>query len=156
MQTARAIAGRSRCVRSAVGCVIVTPANAVVAVGYNGPPANYPVSSVRVIDTDGAWVTSMCNEWCPRVQTGGAPASYDDCVSSHAEMNALVRGARADFEGGKMYVTRVPCFTCAKVIANSGIAVVTYSPSIEDHDRQPERSLKMLTDSKVQVRVYAD
>lgn len=143
---AHIIAERSRCVRSAVGCIVVTQSNAVVAVGYNGPPAKFI--------SDENCGTTTCDGWCPRATTGGGPAFYDDCVSSHAEMNALVRGARADFEGGTMYVTRAPCFTCAKVIANSGIARVVCRIAPEDAEREPERSIKMLAECGVTVIVY--
>jgi len=141
MSVAKDIAQRSLCTRSQVGCVIVTRQNAVVSVGYNGPPA-------------GMRVEGPCSGWCPRVKTGGAPASYDDCYSSHAEMNALVRGARADFEGGVMYVTRMPCYTCAKVIANSGLAWVVVHPSLDDQDREPERSELVMRKSGLLVRTY--
>ena len=97
---------------------------------------------------------TMCDAWCPRVQTGGGAAFYDDCVSTHAEMNALVRGARADFEDGVMYVTRVPCFTCAKVIANSGVKRVVMQIAPEDEEREPWRSIQMLLSCGVEVCHY--
>lgn len=137
------IAQRSRCVRSAVGCVVVTGENAVVAVGYNGPPAK--------CISDELGPESTCLDWCPRARTGGGPAFYDDCVSSHAEMNALVRGARSDFEGGTIYVTRVPCFTCAKVIANSGIVRAVFPIAPEDAEREPDRSIDMLARCGIEV-----
>src|SRR5262245_48639918 len=103
------VARRSRCVRSQVGCIIVTPDNRVAAASYNGPPAAMKVRG-------------MCDHWCPRGRSGDAPASdYDNCVSSHAEMNAIARADRSAYLGGVMYTTRVPCWDCAKVIANSGV-----------------------------------
>src|SRR5438046_2776076 len=105
MGLAEVIAQRSRCVRSRVGCVIITPRNTVCAAGYNGPPAKWIYAD-----------ESMCDAWCPRVVTGGSAAYYDDCVASHAEMNCLVRANPGDYEDGTLYVTRVPCYTCAKTI----------------------------------------
>lgn len=143
MRVARDIARRSRCVRSAVGCVVIRQGNIVVSVGYNGPPAK--------LISDEIEADSGCDNWCPRVRTGGGPAFYDDCVSSHAETNALVRGDRTMFEGGTLYVTRVPCFTCAKVVANSGIARVVFPITDDDAEREPERSIKMLRDCGLDV-----
>ena len=136
---AHAMAQRSRCVRSAVGCIIVTPSQRIVASGYNGPPAGFEVP------------TEMCDGWCPRATEGGKAAFYDNCVSSHAEMNALVTGNRPDYEGGTLYVTRVPCFTCAKVIANSGVARVVCLIADEDIDREPEKSMEIMRASGLTV-----
>jgi len=143
MTMAHTIGQRSHCSRSQCGCVVVTPKNAVVAVGYNGPPAGWYYEQ-----------DERCDVWCPRARTGGAAAYYDDCVASHAEMNALIRGSRARFEGGTLYVTRMPCFTCAKSIANSGIARVVYRHNAEDADREPERSKEMLETSGLEVITY--
>lgn len=133
MEMARLVARRSLCVRAQCGCVIVTANNQVVATGYNGPPKNFEHGGLP------------CTEWCDRPRTGGGPAGYDDCVTSHAEMNALVTGDRTRYEGGTMYCTRVPCFTCAKVIANSGIKWVYYlTDRPEDMDREPDKSITFL------------
>lgn len=60
---------------------------------------------------------------CPRYQEGSAPGSnYDNCVAIHAEANALLHSdytARRD--GGTLYVNGSCCYSCAKLIANSGI-----------------------------------
>lgn len=144
LRMAHIIAERSRCVRSAVGCVIADSSNAVVSVGYNGPPANHYESNLQP--------GSKCDHWCQRAKTGGSAAFYDDCVSSHAEMNALVRGF--DFTGCTMYVTRVPCFTCSKVIANSGVIRVVFPIAPEDREREPERSIRMLHDCGIDVVIF--
>lgn len=54
LHVAEAVSARSLCTRSKVGAVVVTPANRVVAVGYNNPPAGF-----RHDDR-------LCTEWCPR------------------------------------------------------------------------------------------
>lgn len=138
MEVATTIAKRARCVRSQVGAVVIDTSNRIGAVGYNGPPA-------------GLKVMGPCDEWCPRVRTGGAPAFYDDCYTSHAEMNCLLQANSRDIAGGTLYVTRVPCFTCAKVIANSGVARVVFRYMPEDVDRDPQRSLDMLRQSGLRV-----
>lgn len=60
---------------------------------------------------------------CPRLHANSSPGSvYDDCIAIHAEANALLHSdylARRD--GGTLYVNGSCCFSCAKLIANSGI-----------------------------------
>jgi deoxycytidylate deaminase len=60
-------------------------------------------------------------------------------------------GDRSKYEGGTLYCTRVPCFTCAKIIANSGITRVVLRVAPEDIDREPDRSIAMLEDSGLLV-----
>jgi len=140
MEVAFVIGQRSKCVRSHVGCVIVSSTNEVCAVAYNGPPAGLKLTE-----------SQMCSDWCPRAQTGGSAAYYDDCHSSHAEANALVRGDAHEYKGGTLYCSRTPCFTCAKIIANSGISRVVLTVALEDAQREPERSIAMLEDSGLVV-----
>lgn len=117
MQVARTVAQRSLCERDKVGAVIVSKTNRLLETGYNGPPAGF--------QTDGVG----CSSWCTRamhVASRLAP-DYSDCPSLHAEANALMRGDRSAREGGTIYVTSGVCFGCAKLIANSGLALVVVS-----------------------------
>lgn len=64
---------------------------------------------------------------CPRRTSGCAPGtSYDNCVAIHSEANALLHADREDLIGATLYVTRKPCYACAKLIAGAGIAEVIY------------------------------
>lgn len=141
MAVALDVAKRSLCTRSQVGAVVIDPHNRIGAVGYNGPP--------RGLDVSGP-----CSNWCLRNVTGGAPASYDDCYSSHAEMNCLLQANARDIEGGTLYVTRMPCFTCAKVISNSGVVRVVYRADEVDNDREPDRSKDMMWSSGLTVEMW--
>lgn len=101
---AASVATRADCSRSQVGAVIVTREHRIVATGYNGAPSGQPGCL-----TDGA---------CPRAQTNVEPGtSYRNCISTHAEMNAVIRASWDDMDGSTMYVTREPCPDCAKVLA---------------------------------------
>lgn len=113
---ARIIARRSACVRRQVGAVIVDVTERVVATGYNGPPAGY---------------RHTCRTGCPRA-TEKPQASYDNCVAIHAEANALLFCDRRERLSGTIYTTLLPCFWCAKLIANSGLTRVV-ALDIEDH-----------------------
>lgn len=145
---ALAMAGRSRCARSQVGAVIVSPDNKVLATGYNGPPAGWDNSGyTHFLDQD-------CSTWCPRGINGPTEltlTSYEDCPTLHAEMNALMYSDASARRDGTMFVTSDVCFSCAKAIANSGLAfVVIVEPGNYEH-RNPERSYEFLEDCGVKV-----
>lgn len=109
MGLAQIVALRSKCVRG-YGAVIVDHSNRIVATGFNGEP--------KTLDVEGS-----CRAWCPHAnQSPGG--DYSDCLSIHSEANALLFCDRRDREGGTIYVTGVPCWDCAKLIANSGLATV--------------------------------
>lgn len=65
---------------------------------------------------------------CPRFIAGSpSGSSYDDCIAIHAEANALLHGDYTAYrDGAALYVNGEPCFTCAKLIANSGIRRVVF------------------------------
>lgn len=129
---AHVIAKRSLCARDQVGAVIVDKTQRHVWVGYNGPPAGFKRSDDE----------SDCSNWCQRAQAPNQytevfkaddvgfvkmdktlpPAlDYSDCPAIHAEANALMMSDRHLRIGGTIYITRPPCFSCAKLIANSGL-----------------------------------
>lgn len=129
MNVAREISKRSRCVRSAVGCVIVDMEGRVVATGYNGPPADWHPNGITHLPPP-----MMCDSFCPRAldeSEGQGSGSYTNCVSIHAELNALLCSDRSSRIDATMYTSRIPCGDCAKAIANSGIAMVVYGPMPE-------------------------
>jgi dCMP deaminase len=141
MQVAEVIALRSRCTLRQVGAVIVDPHQRVVSTGYNGPPQGFPVK-------DG----STCSSWCPRAQTGEQTLGYGNCVSIHAEMNAIAFADRRSYEGGTLYVTSTICWDCAKVVANSGIArVLTGYDEERDGHRSPDDTFTFLSACGIQV-----
>jgi dCMP deaminase len=107
---AKAVSARADCTRRQVGAVILDANHRVVATGYNGAPPG---------------ATGCLEGGCPRGRRSyeDVPAftDYDNCISNHAEVNALLYADRSKAEGGTLYVTDAPCFGCSKVIANSGI-----------------------------------
>ena len=49
------------------------------------------------------------------------------CIRTiHAEQNLLFFTDRADREGSTVYVTDQPCWTCANMLANSGVTEIVY------------------------------
>jgi dCMP deaminase len=135
LNIARETATRSNCVRRKHGAVVVRRRR-ICSTGYNGPPSGH----------------AHCDRGaCPRASSA-APSGWghDDCIAIHAEANALLYSSPAEREGGTLYITGVPCFSCAKLIANSGIAeVVTEGAPYEGW----ERVRAFLLDCDVRVRL---
>lgn len=103
MEIATTVAKRSTCLRRSVGCVLVDSKNHIVATGYNGVPKGFE----HCLD-------SPCE--------GGFAVSGTDldlCNAIHAEVNAFLQ-LRSD-DKLTAYVTTTPCFSCAKMIANTNV-----------------------------------
>jgi dCMP deaminase len=135
LNLARETATRSNCVRRQHGAVIVKNRR-IRSTGYNGPPSGHPHCS------DGA---------CPRA-SGDTPSgwNHDDCIAIHAEANAILYSSPEEREGATVYITGVPCFGCAKLIANSGIEeVVAEGETYSDWDKV----FNFLLNSHVRVRL---
>lgn len=139
MAVADTIALRSKCSRRQIGAVIVDTNNRPIAVGYNGAPAGL----VTPEDSD-------CRAFCPRA-SGERTLSYDNCVTVHAETNALLFADRKDFAGGTIYVTSACCWDCGKIVANSGVSTVVMRVTEDDKHRDPERTIALLEKSGVTV-----
>src|SRR5262245_21931891 len=98
MAAALAVAGRSRCVRSQVGCVVVDRSGRVVATGYNGPPAGWRPAGIALADE--LPEPMRCDSFCPRALDEQAQTvTYERCVAIHAELNALLVSDRRHREG---------------------------------------------------------
>ena len=121
LAVATAMSKRSACTNRQVGAVIVDSGNRPISVGYNGAPAGFQGSS-------------SCADFCPRSNSVNRGSSYSNCVSVHAEANALIFADKSLIRGGTVYVTNPCCWECAKLIANSGIKrVVVIKSAADDH-----------------------
>jgi dCMP deaminase len=135
LNIARETATRSRCTRRQHGSVIVRNRR-IRSTGYNGPPSGHP----------------HCDEGaCPRAAAESRSGwGHDNCIAIHAEANAILYSSPEQREGASIYITGAPCFTCAKLIANSGITeVVTTGDPYEGWDEVR----KFLLNCSVRVRV---
>ncbi len=109
LELAGATASRSNCVRRQVGAVLVQKRR-LRGAGYNGPPSGYGHCDAGA---------------CPRASSAAAQSrDYDNCVAIHAEANALLHSDVTDRDNASLYTTDAPCFSCAKLIANSGVSEV--------------------------------
>lgn len=107
------VATRSTCPRRTVGAVITDKKGVVLATGYNGVPRGIP----------------HCNEGSPCEGHKDPPGDTRRCMAVHAEQNALLQCADLE-RAHTIYVSAFPCYTCAKMIANTGIRRVVY---LEDY-----------------------
>ena len=59
------------------------------------------------------------------------------CIRTiHAEQNLLLFTDRSDREGSTVYVTDEPCWTCANMLANSGVVEIVYDRKYaKDHEK---------------------
>lgn len=154
MEMATALSRRSKCVNRQVGAVIVTRENRPMAVGYNGPPANFDTSpQITHFASEETKTVTGCDGFCPRGGSNNRGASYSNCVSVHAEANALLFADRRDYEGGTIYVTNPCCWDCAKLVSNSGVArvVVKMSPVDDHYDHEP--ALEFIRSCGIKVEI---
>lgn len=108
MEIAHSISKLSKCERKKVGCLIVKDKN-ILSFGYNGTPA-------------------------------GRENKCEDCNGNtkeevlHAESNAILKCARegVSVTDSEMYLTYSPCFSCSKLIVQSGIRRVFFSEFYRD------------------------
>lgn len=59
----------------------------------------------------------------------------DHCVATiHAEQNAIIQAARTGvtIDGGMIYVTASPCWSCFKCIANAGLRRIVFGEFYRD------------------------
>lgn len=109
MKIAKEVANKSKDPSTKVGCVIVSPDNSRITVGYNGFPA-------KKIPDYSDW-------WNNRDRNSEDLCKYD--VVNHGEINAIFQ-SKCDLTGWTMYVTHRPCLDCARIIITSGIKRVCF------------------------------
>jgi deoxycytidylate deaminase len=150
MAMAEAIAQRSLCQGRKIGAVIVSPDNAYCVVGYNGPPRGFDVPW-RIYQVE----PSGCKAWCPRALSGDRTAGYANCVSVHAESNAIAKADRSRIESGTLYVTSACCWDCGKLVANSGIKkVVMRVDMVADEHRNPMKTVSFMRECGLEVVLW--
>ena len=111
MNIARQAATRSTCDRKHVGAVIVRD-KTILSTGYNG--------SIRGL---------------PHCDDVGHLMDAGHCVATvHAEANAIIQAAKngVRIDGGVLYTTASPCWSCFKLIANAGIRRIYYGEFYRD------------------------
>ncbi|CAM4000854.1 dCMP deaminase family protein [Cohnella lubricantis] len=125
MDIAFMVSTRSRCPRRHVGAVLVQ-GKKLLGTAYNGAPMGVPDCSEA-----GCMIVE---EYEPAVRGDDSTMlKKQRCIRTiHAEQNLLLFTDRIDREGSTVYVTDQPCWTCANMLANSGIREIVY------HRRYPK------------------
>lgn len=129
MDIAYMAATRSRCTRRQVGAVLVQ-GKRLMGTAYNGAP-----TGIEDCSEAGCLIVE---ELEPIIVEGQQQVVRKErCIRTiHAEQNLLLFTDRSDREGSTVYVTDQPCWTCANMLANSGIEEIVYHrPYLKDADR---------------------
>lgn len=105
LKVANAISSRANCLRAQVGCVLFDSKDRILSCGYNSPPSGH----------------AHCSNKCPGMLDGGV----DDCMSIHAEANALMFCKDID-KIDSCAVTMMPCFRCMKLLANTPVKTIIF------------------------------
>lgn len=122
MDIAYMVSTRSRCARRHVGAVLVQ-GKKLLGTAYNGAPMGMP---------DCSEAGCMITEEVSLVHVDGEQQMIKKqrCIRTiHAEQNLLLFTDRIDREGSTVYVTDEPCWTCANMLANSGIVEIVFHRS---------------------------
>jgi len=141
------VGARGTCDRGKSGCVIVKNKR-IISTGYVGAPAG-----CKHCDELGHEMHTVIKE-------DGTESRH--CIrTSHAEENAIVQAARigVSTEGSTLYCKMAPCYTCAKMIINSGVvrvvALKDYHASKRSKEIFAEAGVEFILLNK-ELEVYKD
>lgn len=121
LSIAKAVAGKSKCLKKRYGAVIVKD-DEIVATGYNGCCRGEPECAA-----------------CTKVSVNKDEAEYETCPAVHAEQNAIISASRRDMLCSTLYLYGYdveastdclsvrPCEICLRLIKNAGISRVLTS-----------------------------
>lgn len=126
MDIAKMVATRATCDRKHVGAVLVRD-KTILSTGYNG--------SVRGL--------AHCDDLDHMMEDG-------HCVRTiHAEANAIAQAAMngVSIKGATAYVTALPCWSCFKLLVNSGVEEIYYGEAYRPDDKT------VLATSKLGIRL---
>ncbi len=139
MAIAQYAASRSNCSRRHVGAIIVV-GRSIVSTGYNGTPMG---------------VRNCFEGGCLRCASDAPPGQgYDTCTCVHAEANAMLLAARhgTAIEGGILYSTLRPCFSCLKESIQAGIREIVYDAGAPYADELEEAYQNLRTEAGIAMR----
>lgn len=120
---------RAQCPRRHVGAVLVQ-GKKLLGTAYNGAP-------MGVDDCTEAGCMISTEYELKTVDGKEQMVKKERCIRTiHAEQNLLLFTDRTDREGSTVYCTDQPCWTCANMLANSGIQEIVYHRTYpKDHEK---------------------
>ncbi len=140
LRVAREVGSRATCNRGKNGCVIAKDKR-ILATGYVGAPIGLPhCDDVGHMLRDVIYADGKIRKHCVR--------------TVHAEQNAICQAARfgVSLEGSTLYCKMEPCFTCAKMIINSGIKRVV----CEKRYQAGEDTREIFKQANIELNVFSD
>lgn len=154
---ALSISKLSRAKKKQVGCIIVNLDTGIVAEGFNGtlPGMDNACEVVcshedKYLEEEGLHMrcTRCGGSWVP-FEEPAPPTLVTVPEVMHAEINCILKAARSakSTDGGTLYTTLEPCFSCSKTIIAAGIHRVVY---LEKY-RYNEEGVKLLEKAGIQV-----
>lgn len=137
METARAWAKRSTCLRRAVGCVLLDARGRVLATGYNGVAAGLPHCNEETGTFDDGCSIRLIPQYAHACPGARAPSGtqLDACGAIHAEQNALIACTRPD-DIAVAVATTAPCVHCAKMLLNTGCRRIVFAEDYPNSGRE--------------------
>jgi dCMP deaminase len=141
MKIAEDASTRSNCLRRKVGALIVKQ-RSIISTGYNGTPMG---------------VKNCFEGGCPRCLSDVEPGQgYDTCICVHAEANAILLAARHGnaTDGGVLYTTVRPCFSCLKEAIQAGIREIVYEAEDAYQGPLEEAYQGLVRDSELTLRHF--
>ncbi|GIQ69725.1 CMP deaminase [Xylanibacillus composti] len=137
---------RSRCGRRQVGAVLVL-GKKLLGTAYNGAPTGVE---------DCSEAGCMLVEEYEIVQRDSKEemVKKQRCIRTiHAEQNLLLFTDRSDREGATVYVTDQPCWTCANMLANSGVREIVYH---RGYPKDSDKVIKLMEQCGIAIRRLED
>lgn len=130
---ARLTAGRSTCLRRAVGCVLLDARGHVIATGYNGVASGqrhcneivFGPSRCEGKGNNREVVAPITHPYACAGAQAPSGTNLDGCQAIHAEQNALLQ-CRDVYAIDACFVTTSPCVTCVKLLLNTGCQRIVY------------------------------
>ena len=120
LDIAETVSERSTCLKRMYGAIVVNN-DEIISSGFNGAPRG---------------VTSCLEKGECLRENSDRGTDYSNCLSTHAEMNAIISASRKEMIGGTLYLVGkdklnktyvknpTPCSICKRLIINSGIEKV--------------------------------
>ena len=133
------VAKYSQCLHKHIGAVLVKDRK-ILCIGKNKAPA---------------FVTS-CTELnhCFKPKSSSEGQNNDVCLAVHAEMDVISKCAKLGISviNSTLYCNYRPCFSCLKILVNSGISEIVY----EKDYKCPCEDLyqKVVKESGIKIRQY--
>jgi dCMP deaminase len=136
---------QSTCDRNRVGVVIALDRRVIVT-GYNGSPAGMPHCDHSCTTPN---TCSIMRSKDGIEHTFDCPAGQPCRTAVHGEANTIAFAARhgLSIQSATLYTTVSPCYACAQLIVNAGLAAVVF-----DREYRDPSGVELLMTANIHVR----